>query len=434
VSPPAIEDPKATRRSISTMRLQAIAALSRWSHHSLWISVVLSVLLGVILVIYNGSTLHFPDEQTYVAIANNLAAHGRFSINGVRPTAHEAPGWPLFLGLLRVFGGNIVVFRLANVAFAAASVAAGWWLAGRVGGDAAATLAAPALAIYPLSVYTTSTLYPQTMGTALMLGGLVCTVKIRETRHRVRWALLGGAIFGLLILTVTDLVVAIFVAAIWLAFGRPHFRLAMAVLLASAVAVVSVWIVRDELTMHAFIPVADNNGYNLLLANSAHASIRAGVDTNIAQYLQGTGHEGEVALDNSLRRDAVDWIKANPGRAATLYVERVADYFAPYDDLATKAQESSARNALATITYIPLLILFIWRLGLWGRRRPKGLEKVMIWLYLSDALVDAIFVTRVRYRVPLDAVLIIVIASMIAWKPLSNSSAPRGLSVSADPT
>jgi hypothetical protein len=238
----------------------------------------------------------------------------------------------------------------------------------------------------------------------------------------------------LLILTVTDLVVAIFVAAIWLAFGRPHFRLAMAVLLASAVAVVSVWIVRDELTMHAFIPVADNNGYNLLLANSAHASIRAGVDTNIAQYLQGTGHEGEVALDNSLRRDAVDWIKANPGRAATLYVERVADYFAPYDDLATKAQESSARNALATITYIPLLILFIWRLGLWGRRRPKGLEKVMIWLYLSDALVDAIFVTRVRYRVPLDAVLIIVIASMIAWKPLSNSSAPRGLSVSADPT
>jgi hypothetical protein len=58
----------------------------------------------------------------------------------------------------------------------------------------------------------------------------------------------------------------------------------------------------------------------------------------------------------------------------------------------------------------------------------------MIWLYLSDALVDAIFFTRVRFRVPLDAVLIIVVASMIAWKPLSNPSAPRGLSVSADPT
>jgi hypothetical protein len=89
---------------------------------------------------------------------------------------------------------------------------------------------------------------------------------------------------------------------------------------------------------------------------------------------------------------------------------------------------------LATITYIPLLALFLWRLALWGRRRPEGLEKLMIWLYLGDAFFDAIFVTRVRYRVPLDALLIIMVASMIVWKPVSRSSEPSEAPVSAGVT
>jgi hypothetical protein len=69
------------------------------------------------------------------------------------------------------------------------------------------------------------------------------------------------------------------------------------------------------------------------------------------------------------------------------------------------------------VTYLPLLFLFVVRLALWRRRRPGELEKLLIWLYLGFAVFEAIFLSRVRYRVPLEALLIVVVASMVAWPP-----------------
>jgi 4-amino-4-deoxy-L-arabinose transferase-like glycosyltransferase len=403
--------------AVANLRGRAVARLERWHRASLVVSLGITVVLGVGLAAHYGSTLHYYDEYSYVSIAKNLAHHGRFSLNGVQPTAFRDPGWPLLLGVLNFFGGDIVVFRLANVALEAFSITGVWWLATRVGGKAAGALAAPALALYPLSVYTTSTLYPETMGTALLVGGLICTVKVRQSAHRLRWSILGGAVFGLLILTVADLAIGIVGAAVWLIWGHPNFRKAALVMVAVAVAVVAVWLVRNEASMHAFIPVGDNNGYNLILANSAHASIRAGVDANINQYLARAPKHNEVGLDNSLRAQSLHWIRTHPGLAATRYAERVADYFAPFDDLATSGQSSSAKNALAAVTYLPLLFLFVVRLALWRRRRPGELEKLLIWLYLGFAVFEAIFLSRVRYRVPLEALLIVVVASMVAWPP-----------------
>jgi 4-amino-4-deoxy-L-arabinose transferase-like glycosyltransferase len=422
--PTALADhPEPAQGAVANLRGRAIARLERWHRASLLVSLGISVVLGVGLAVHYGSTLHYYDEHSYVKIAQNLAHHGKFSLNGVQPTAFRDPGWPLLLGVLNFAGGNVVVFRLANVALEAWSITGVWWLATRVGGKAAGALAAPALALYPLSVYTTSTLYPETMGTALLVGGLICTVKVRESSHRLRWSVLGGAVFGLLILTVTDLAIGIVGAAAWLIWGHPNLRKAALVMVAVAVAVVAVWLVRNEASMHAFVPIGDNNGYNLILANSAHASIRAGVDANINQYLAQAPKHNEVGLDNSLRAQSLHWIGSHPGLAVTRYAERVGDYFAPFDVLATKAQSSNAKNALASVTYLPLLFLFVVRLVLWRRRRPGDLEKLLIWLYVGFAFIEAIFLSRVRYRVPLDALLIVVVASMVAWPPRLSSRA-----------
>jgi 4-amino-4-deoxy-L-arabinose transferase-like glycosyltransferase len=417
------QQPQPTETRVGRVRRRAIARLERWHRASFIVSLGISVVLGVGLAVHYGSTLHYYDEHSYVSIARNLAHHGKFSLNGVQPTAFRDPGWPLLLGVLNFFGGDVFVFRLANVALEAFSITGVWWLATRIGGKAAGALAAPALALYPLSVYTVSTLYPETMGTALLIGGLICTVKVRESSHRFRWSILGGAVFGLLILTVADLVIGIVGAALWLICGHPNFRKAALVMIAVAVAVVAVWVVRNEASMHAFIPIGDNNGYNLILANSAHASIRAGVNANIDQYLAHAPTRNEVGLDNSLRSQSLHWIRTHPSLAATRYAERVADYFAPFDDLATQAQTSSAKNALAAVTYLPLLFLFVVRLALWRRRRPGDLEKLLIWLYVGFAFLEAIFLSRVRYRVPLDALLIVVVAAMVTWPPRPTSRA-----------
>jgi hypothetical protein len=240
-----------------------------------------------------------------------------------------------------------------------------------------------------------------------------------------------GGLLGLLILTVADLGVAAVGAALWLAFGSSRLRIAGAVVLATAIVVTSTWILRNEITMHAFIPVADNSGYNLILADSAHAGVRSGVNTDVSSYgakaliqAKESTLPREVAFDNSLRDQALSWMRAHPVRAATLYIERVADYFAPYDNLATKGAVSKVGNLLATAVYLSLLALFLWRLVRWRSRRPTSLETLLIVLYLADALVDAVFVTRVRYRIPLDSLALVVVLTMLTWLPRPEKALP----------
>ena len=61
----------------------------------------------------------------------------------------------------------------------------------------------------------------------------------------------------------------------------------------------------------------------------------------------------------------------------------------------------------------PLLILLFVRLLRWRSDHPESIERLLIWIYLLNAPVAAVFVTRVRYRVPFDELLIIIAASTL---------------------
>ncbi len=275
-------------------RPAVLAGLERWHLRSLWVSIGITVVVGVASVVHLGTTLHFSDEHGYVAIADNLARHGRFSLDGVHPTAYRAPGWPLLLAPVRWLGGGILAFRLVNVALAAMVVALGWWLARVVGGKPVAALAAPVLALYPVAVYTEGTLYPETLASVLLLAGLAAAVEARRSAGPLRWAAAAGGSFGALILTVPNAWIPLAATLAWLALGtRRLWRVAGCVLLVAA-AVVSVWVVRNALTMHEFIPVTDASGYNLLLANSEHATVRSGVATDLSQYWREAGSAGSL--------------------------------------------------------------------------------------------------------------------------------------------
>ena len=403
---PVAPDPVLSGRSPKAdWRDVALAWLDRWHRRSLWISVGLSVFIGIVYAIHLGTTLHYVDEQRYVSIANNLVHHGTFSVAqkgnvtlqaGVHATAYEAPGWPLLLALMHLLGGGILVFRLANVALAALVVAIGWWIARALGGNAVAALAAPMLALYPIAVYTVGTLYPETLGSVLILAGLAATIKARSSAKPFWWATAAGASFGYLILTIPNAWIPLVAALAWLALGRRRlWRVASCVFIV-ALLVVSVWVVRNEVTMHKFIPVTDASGINLLQANSEHASIRAGVATNTNGYTSEAAHQGitsEVALESFYRTQALDWARSHPSRAVQLYVERVADYFAPYDSVATKSQQSKSEDALAIVSFLPLLILLLIRLLRWRSDQPDSIERLLIWIYLVNAPIAALFVT-----------------------------------------
>ena len=420
-------------RATRGWRASVPAWLERWHRESLWLSVGVSVVAGAADAVHLGDRLHYADEYQYVDIAANLARHARFSLDGVHPTAYRAPGWPLLLAPIRFLGGGIVAYRLVNVALFALAVVLGWWLAREMGGKAVAALAAPMLALYPIAVYTEGTLYPETLGSVLVLAGIAAGVRARAAPGPLSWWAVGsGAAFGYLILTIPNAWLPLAAVLVWLALGRRRlWRTACCVLLV-AVAVVSVWVVRNAITFHQFIPVTDASGYDLLLTDSEHAAVRSATNTDISLYTAAAADQGitsETALQSFYRSEAVDWIRSHPGRALQLYGERVANYFAPYDELATTSQQSLVQEVGGIVCYLPLLVLLAVRLVRWRSDPPGSLECLLIWIYLLEALVAAVFQTRIRYRVPFDDLLILVAASslvsLVVGRPRGRHSVGR---------
>jgi hypothetical protein len=168
--------------------------------------------------------------------------------------------------------------------------------------------------------------------------------------------------------------------------------------------------------MHAFVPIASNGGYNLLVSYSPNAGVRTGSNVDIGPYQAhaDSRHLSEGQTDHYFRDEALHWIGDHPAKAAALYAGKNLDYFAPFDDLWTRQQSSVAKNVVAAATYLPFLALLVLRLALWRRFPPGWLEKLLIAVYLIGAPVAAVFFTRVRFRVPADPLLLVVVAALVA--------------------
>ena len=412
----------------ATARRHTIAAhLTAWSNRSLIGSLAFVGLAGLAYCISLGSQVRFADEADYLRLSQSVADTGRYALDGVNSTAFRPPGYPYLLALLRQFSDSVPVLRSVNIIFLAVAVWATWWLARRIGGPGAAALAAPIAAVYPIGFYTMGTLYPQAMGTALLLTGLVAIVALPESAHPYRLAIGAGAVFGLLIVTIPTFAVVLLIGVLWLA--RRHQRLlVLAVIIGVAAIVPAGWMTRNAIVMHSVIPISTNNGLNLLLGNSEHAGPRTGVNADISAYIdEGQQRQlNEMDLDAYYRKSAVTWATVNPARAATLFVEKTANYFAPFDRLGTDAQSSTSQQAVAVITYLPLLALFVLRLARWRRDRPGEVERLLILIYLVSAPVQALFFTRVRFRAPLDPLLIVIAAAMVArWLVVTDAPDAR---------
>ena len=65
------------------------------------------------------------------------------------------------------------------------------------------------------------------------------------------------------------------------------------------------------------------------------------------------------------------------------------------------------------------------RLARWRRDRPGETERLLILLYLVSAPIQAVFFTRVRFRAPLDPLLIVIAAAMVARWLVQRGTAER---------
>lgn len=398
-------------------------------------AVALSVVLAGGYALLLGDQLRYYDEQEYVGLARSLAGGHGFSYDNVHPSAYRPPGYPLLLAAAYlVSNGSVLGMRLVGVLALAGSVWLAYLLGWRAHSRTAGALASLIVACYPLLVYTATTLYPQVPALCLLLLQIELALRattatgVAPARYRWTCTVLAGFAGGLLALTVPTYGPSAVAVIIWLAWRhrRPVDRRStyqvLAVMTVAVAVLPAAWAVRNAVELHALVPVSTNTGVNLLLGNSEHVTPGSGRASDISNYTQRAAalHLDEVAQNQYYTQEALGWIAAHPGKAATLYLGKVGNTFSFRNELATPGQDDTTKDLLSALTYYPLLTLALVRVLLVRRWSQHPVEKLLVGLVIANILLQALFFTRLRFRVPLDALTILLAATsfmhIVRWR------------------
>lgn len=404
-------------------------------------AVALSVVLAGGYALLLGDQLRYYDEQEYASLARSLAEGHGFSYDNVHPSAYRPPGYPLLLGAAYLStSGSVLGMRLVGVLALAGTVWLVYLLGRRAHSRAVGALASLIVACYPLLVYTSTTLYPQVPAVCLLLLQIELALRattakgMAPTRYRWTCTVTAGFAGGLMALTVPTHGPSAAAVILWLAWrhrrsiDRRSIYQVLAVMTIAVAVLPVAWGVRNAVELHALVPVSTNTGMNLLLGNSEHVTPGAGRASDISDYTQQAAalQLDEVEQNQYYTQAALGWISEHPRKAITLYLGKVVNTFSFSNELATPGQSSTTKDLLSALTYYPLLALSLVRVLLMRRWPLRPVEKLFVGLVIANVLLQALFFTRLRFRVPLDVLTILLAATAMGYILRWRSSCSAG--------
>lgn len=391
------------------------------------------LIVGLIYSIQLRRDRRFQDERDYNRIGYSIYHQGVFSTNFHRPTAYRAPGYPAVLGLVLTMGKLGIARRMVNYIMLCGTFLLGYRFLKRRGRPHAANLAVMLSAVYPLFLYTASTMYPQTMG-ALLLAVIVNLLPEGRRLGIGRGVALGLA-SGAMALTIPTFLAGIGLLYLWLLF-RGRTQALAGVLVAGLVMTtcISGWTLRNYSVFDAFIPISTNAGRNLLLGNSENTTASSGVNVDVTRYEEMAEGLDEVERDHFYRESAVTWIREHPGEFAKLYCLKLLNHFNVINVYATDEEVGLVESIVLSLFYVPLLAVFLWRLTRLRKEPFFQTEAALYILYFGMAMATAIFFTRIRFRLPLDHMLIWAAAAYVTRNRDRSTASEEDVLPSSEPT
>lgn len=374
----------------------------------------------------------FNDIYFYHSIADQLADGNGFTNAQGEPTAQWPPVYPLMLSFAyRLFGAEPIAGELLNALIGALTVPVLYYLALRALGRREALFAGLALAVMPGQIFFADALLAETLYTFLLVGLLALLVFLPDRRSS--HALL-GAVVGVAALTRGEgLFLLVLPLVFWGLSGarRGEMSRRLAVVALAALVVMLPWIVRNAVVMDSFVPTGTNSAATLW---SGHNPAADGGPTYPPQSLrQGLeelrGPEREIEWAALLRREALSYMTSHPLREAELVPQKIrslnrGDSLAFYYWLIPDAtperavsRDATARlNILADAAYYALLTLFVASLLVFGRAflRTRLLRTAIAFLALALVLYGFVFYGNFRYRIPLEPLMMLVAAPLVA--------------------
>ena len=392
---------------------------------------------------------HFEFGWEMGRVARSIAQGHGFSSpyeGNTGPTAWEPPLYPfLMAGVFKLFGiysqRSAWVLLSINSLFATLTCIPIYWIAHRTFGKRVAIWSAYAWGLNPYVWYWSIHWIWDTTFTPLVLAWIFlfavelahvapegcvapdALVRGRRNADASAWALF-GALYAIGALANPTMLAFLPFCGLWI--WRQRFRHALpslaGVALSSLVffAVLSPWVIRNYEVFHRFVFLRDDFGLQLRLGNGPYAEgmLMAYLQPNLNKLeLQKFQEQGEIAYAESCKRQAVDWIRAHPGRFAIISLKRFFYYWNGVP---------RATNSVAPVDFRTSAFLATSVLALWGAIRALRQKRPGAWLFAGLIIFyPAIYYfvyPHARYRHPIESELTILIVFLLSEVSLRTTT------------
>lgn len=413
--------------------------MASWTRKSriLLLIIASAILLRLIIAFYLGnSTPLETDETSYSILANRLVNGFGFSfpknwypsfVAADAPTAHWSFLYTALIAVVyAVFGFNPLAVRLFSAVLG--GVLLPWMmyrLARRVWPkrENIALLSAGLGAVYAYFILFSAQLMTETFFISAVLWSLerslalITDLKKGETdlRHNLITAVGLGVSLGLATLfrqSILPWAVVSFALLLWVGWKSSHLQSAFLSLLLSGlilIAFILPFTIRNYRVFGEFMLLNSNAGFAMYSAQhpmhgtSFQAFTAAPLPDDIYPL-----PENEPQWDRALMSRGFQFIAADPGRYALLSISRLADYFMFWPARQTSLINNVGR-LLSSALFLPLMIY-----GLWISARHWRTYWFLYIFMLFYSIMHLLTWAMIRYRLPVDAVLLLFAALGLA--------------------
>ena len=386
--------------------------------------VTIGLLLRLVYVFTQHDDIYWIDGVEYHALAQQIVNGNGYTESDGTPTAFRPVGYPLLLALLsKVGGAGLLWIRIVQVFFSVVTILVVFLLVRQLLGVIPALISAFVTAIYPYFVYLPGAILPTCWFSFLIVLGVYFLITgMRE--DRIIQTSMAGVVFGLAVLTRPSAVVLVFVSLVWMflsnlskpnkaksepkskVFNSLKTKLAPAKSLVFTLCVFLVvipWVYRNYTVLGKPV-IATNGGRNFWLGNNNAATATSGNNVALPKTLENR----LVAMHSEIKRDRIyfsegkKFIQQHPVKFLKLSFAKAINFWR-FDPLPTSGypKMEGLSRLIGTISSILLFIFgFVGLLIAWKYIKTEA--ALLLMYFLAFTMLHAIFISKVRMRLPLD--------------------------------
>ena len=386
-----VPDPNTTNRSILV----------------LWILFSTGLALRLVYFAFSYPISLFPDEERFVATAANILRQGEMVWDG--RYAWDMPLMPLLTALgLSMPGEHLIVFRLFLITLSSLTIVLTARIAYAISQSEVAMIACAAImAVNPLFIFFSPLILSETLFLFFFSTFLLLLYRPQSTA-------LCGMVAGLAHLTRPTLIYFLPITWLWQRFIEKNNSKHVVLGALLFFLVINFWGLRNYSVFGEYLLSTASSGHVLLEGNNPWNDTGgpSGSFSNSAQYKTSIPEgANELAVDKLKKTLAVNYIRDNPQRSATLAIKKLGRLWNPIPN--SESYRGQLLRMVSIISTVPLFLLA--GLSIWVLRPIIRKLSILYAFIIYYSLIHMLTIGSVRYRLPIDIVLIILASLSLSW-------------------